>query len=69
MKIAQLLSGVKIALTNQEQEFIEEHKNQIDINGLDEHNQWIARNLVRKGIYSLSKDTHTLIKNLHETTS
>jgi hypothetical protein len=69
MKIAQLLSGVKIALTNQEQEFIEEHKNQININGLDEHNQWIARNLVRKGIYSLSKDTHTLIKNLHETTS
>lgn len=69
MKIAQLLSGLRVVLTNQEQQFIEEHRNQIAINGLDDHNQWIAQNLVRKGIYSISKDSNTLTKNLDETTT
>ena len=67
MKIAQLLSGPSIAVTNEELEFINTHKNQIKITSLDEHEQWLAQNMVRKGLYSISKDNTTLLKNLNET--
>lgn len=69
MKIAQLLSGVQIVLTNQEQLFIEDHSDQFSITTLDDRSRWIAQNLVRKGIYSISKDSHTLIRNINETNS
>lgn len=69
MKIRQLLSGIDIVLSNQEQSFIEKHHDKVSMTGLDEHNQWLAQNLVRKGVYSISKDTHTLIRNIHETNS
>jgi hypothetical protein len=69
MKIAQLLSGVSISLTNQEQEFIQDHAGNIHIDSLAEHDQWLAQNLVRKGIYTLSKDNQHLIKNVNETSS
>ena len=67
MKIVQLLSGVNTHLTNEEREFISRHSSHVKINSLDEHDNWLAQNLVRKGIYSISKDDSTLIKNLHET--
>ena len=67
MKITQLLSGIGIAVTNQEQQFIENHKNNISITSLSEHDQWLAQNLVRKGIYSISNDSRTLIKKINET--
>lgn len=66
MKIAQLLSGVSIPLSNAEQGFVEAHRDHISLTSLDEHQQWLAQSLVRKGIYSISKDSTTLIKNLHE---
>ncbi len=66
MKIAQLLSGVSIALTNQETEFVETYKNTVSLPNLNEHELWIAQNLVRKGIYAISKDNRTLIKQLDE---
>jgi hypothetical protein len=69
MKIRQLLSGMDIVLTNQEQSFVEKHSDKISMTGLDEHNQWLAQNLVRKGVYTISKDTHTLIRKIHETNS
>jgi hypothetical protein len=69
MKIVQLLSGIKIPLTNEEKKFVRQHKNHIFLKNLDEHNQWIAQNLVRKGVYSISNDNQTLIKNLNETSA
>jgi len=69
MKITQLLSGIGIAVTNQEQQFIDNHKNNISITSLSEHDQWLAQNLVRKGIYSISNDSRTLIKKINETQS
>lgn len=66
MKIAQLLSGHPIHLSNQEREFIDQHRDKIRLTGLSEQETWIVQNLVRKGIYSISKDNKTLIKQLDE---
>lgn len=65
MKIAQLLSGIDISLNNQEKQFVEKY-GQVKIDSLNEQEQWLAQNLVRKGIYKISKDNQLLIKNLHE---
>lgn len=66
MKIAQLLSGVKIALTNEERRFIDKHQTEVSIHSLDEHGMWIAQNLVRKGVYEISKDSRSILKKLDE---
>ena len=60
MKIVQLLSGMNTAITNEENEFIDKHDQYIQIDSLTERDHWIAQNLVRKGIYSISKDNNTL---------
>jgi hypothetical protein len=65
MKIAQLLSGISIALTNEEIKFVKKFP-QATINTLTDHDQWIAQNLVRKGIYELSNDSRSIIKKLDE---
>jgi len=67
MKIQQLLSGLAIAITNEEQSFLNQHEGRVSLNSLDDHDQWLAQNLVRKGVYSISKDNTTLVKNLDET--
>jgi len=67
MKIQQLLSGLSISVTNQEQQFMERHSDRVKLTSLDEHDQWLAQNMVRKGLYSISNDSTTLIKNLDET--
>lgn len=67
MKIHQLLSGIGIAVTNEEQQFINRHDTRIRLTSLDEHDQWTAQNLVRKGVYTMSRDSGMLIKNLNET--
>jgi len=69
MKIGQLLSGMHIVLTNEEQSFVHRHKDNVSITSLDEHDLWLAQNLVRKGIYSISKDNRTMVKKLDETTT
>lgn len=61
MKIANLLSNIDAYITNEEYAFITSH-DRVKINNLDEHQQWVAQNLVRKGLYSISKDNNTLIK-------
>lgn len=63
MKIAQLLSGLGIALTNEEQEFIKKH-DRIKVESLDDREVWMVQNLLRKGIYELSNNT--LIKCINE---
>ncbi len=66
MKIAQLLSGVGIHLSNEETQFVNKHHT-IKIESLSEKDLWLAQNLVRKGIYEISTDNKLLIKKLNET--
>lgn len=61
MKIIHLL-GLDIPLTNEENKFVNLHTGKIRIEGLSEHDQYIARNLVRKGIYEISKDDQHIFK-------
>jgi len=69
MKIHQLLSGISIPVTNEEQHFIDQHISGIKITSLDEHDQWLAQGLVRKGVMSVAKDNVTLVNNLNEKNS
>jgi hypothetical protein len=69
MKIAQLLSGFPTPVTNEENRFIEHHAGNVRLSSLDEHDQWLAQSLVRKGVYTISNDSNTLISNLNETNS
>ena len=66
MKIHQLLSGINTHLTNEENRFVEHHDGNIKLSSLDEHDQWLVQNLVRKGVYAISKDNNTLISKLDE---
>lgn len=66
MKICQLVSGLRIPLSNAEKEFLETHKSNIKMTSLSERELWMAQNLVRKGVYSISKDNKTLIKEINE---
>jgi hypothetical protein len=61
MKIQQLLSGLKVVLTNEEKNFVKKYS-EVKISALNEHDQWIVQNLVRKGIYLISNDNNTLIR-------
>lgn len=65
MKIHQLLSGITVPVTNEEQRFIE-HYDRVRITSLDEHDQRTAHNLVRKGVYSIGNDNCTLSKRINE---
>jgi uncharacterized protein YifE (UPF0438 family) len=66
MKIHQLLSGINTPVTNEEQQFIENHQQTIKLASLNEKDSWIAQSLVRKGVYTISKDSNTLIPNLND---
>lgn len=61
MKLYELISGMKIILTNEEKSFIDKYPT-TSISSLDEHDLWLAQNLVRKGLYSVGKDNNTLKK-------
>jgi hypothetical protein len=69
MRIAQLLSGFDIALTNEEQSFVQKHSSNVRINSLDEHGKILAHNLIKKGVYTISKDSETLINQSNEHTA
>lgn len=70
MKIHQLLSlDVGISVTNEEQRFINKHNTEVRLSSLDDHEQWLAQNLVRKGVYGISEDNVTLIKKINEKNS
>lgn len=66
MKIRQLLSGLTIAINNEENRFIESHNNTIKLTALDSHDQWVAQGLVRKGVYKILQDHVTLVRDLNE---
>lgn len=61
MKIHQLIGGPSIILTNEEQSFIKKHNNEIPLRTLYDRDEILARNLVRKGVYEISKDNTNLI--------
>jgi hypothetical protein len=65
MKIVQLLDTY-LPLTNEESNFVDKHSDKIKIYSLHEREEVVARNLVRKGIYEISKDNQMLIKVQHE---
>jgi hypothetical protein len=65
MKIHQLIGGPSIALTNEETKFVKKHSDQVKLTSLDEHDQWLAQSLVRKGIYQINDDSNTLVNNLN----
>jgi hypothetical protein len=62
MKINQLLSGHSIMITNEEQRFIDRNRSAVRLTALDDRDTWLAQNLVRKGLYNISKDNNTLIR-------
>jgi hypothetical protein len=66
MKIAQLISGFPVMITNEEKIFIDRHPDRVKLPTLDERGQYIAQILVRKGIYNISKDNVTLINACNE---
>lgn len=66
MKISQLVSGLKLPLSNEENEFVTKHGKSVRLTTLDEHALWLAQNLVRKGVYSISKDNNTLVLETDE---
>lgn len=68
MKIAHLISGIKLPLSNEETDFVSKHGKTVRLTTLDEHALWLAQNLVRKGVYSISKDNNTLMLETDENT-
>lgn len=61
MKIHQLLDAPGIILTNEEKDFIKSHHKEISLHSLYDREQVLARNLVRKGVYEISKDNKNII--------
>lgn len=61
MKIVQLLQGLPTALSNEELQFVEKYNDPVKITSLSERDQILARNLVRRGIFDVSKDNVTIL--------
>jgi hypothetical protein len=67
MKIHQLLDSTSVIITNEESSFINGHQGHILLSSLDDHEVWVAQNLVRKNVYQLTKDNkHIVINQGHE---
>lgn len=69
MKIIELVSNYLAFVTNEERNFISSHPTAVKISSLSEHDQWVAQNLVRKGVYSISSDNNTIINDATSSTS
>lgn len=63
MRLHQLINGISIAITNEEREFIRSHSDVISLSGLNEHDLWLAQNLVRKNVYQLTSDSKNIVIN------
>jgi len=66
MKIYQLLRDITVPLNNEEHHFVESHGDRIKLTSLDEHQFWLAQNLVRKGLYEISEDNNHILRIKHE---
>ena len=67
MRIVHLLN-MSVPLSNEEDLFVNEHADEFSIESLIGRDEILARNLVRKGIYEISKDSKRLVK-INEKTS
>jgi hypothetical protein len=67
MRIHQLLDTPPVVITNEESRFVQSHPDQLAITSLQERELVIAQNLVRKGVYKISNDNNTLVKQGNET--
>ena len=63
MKIHQLLGQASIIITNEETSFINHHPDTISLSSLNDHEIWIAQNLVRKNVYQLTNDNKKIVIN------
>ena len=61
MKIHHLLDHPSIAITNEEQSFIRNHHSNIPLSSLREREIVIAQNLVRKGVFTITKDNKNIV--------
>ena len=66
MRVYELLDSPKLVISNEEHHFAEHHPSHIELSALTERDLVIAQNLVRKGLYSISKDSTTIIRQGHE---
>lgn len=64
MKIHQILDNISIPLTNEEHAFVEKHNDTFSLEKLHDRDRVVAHNLVRKGVYDISKHSDNLIKKL-----
>jgi hypothetical protein len=63
MRIHHITNGISIIVTNEERQFMSKNDDyDITIESLDDHEQWIAQNLIRKGVYTLSKDKKNITR-------
>ncbi len=69
MKIQQLLDNMTIFVSNEEKEFINRSGIKVNVPSLNEHDKWLAQNLVRKGVYTISKDKGYIVKVHNEETA
>lgn len=60
MRIHHLLDQPSIILTNEEKDFVDAMGGEISLSALKEREQVVAHNLVRKGVYTISKTNETL---------
>lgn len=62
MRVYEITHSLSMMLSNEEISFIEKHDSQILLNSLDDKGSWLARNLVRKGVYDIDKTNRFLVK-------
>lgn len=62
MKIHHIIGQPPIIISNEERDFINEHGETVSLGFLDEHQSYLANTLVRKGVYSISKDRSYIIR-------
>jgi hypothetical protein len=67
MRIHQLLDSPPVIITNEESRFVQTFRDNVQITALEERDVLIAQNLVRKGVYKISNDNNTLVKQGNET--
>jgi hypothetical protein len=67
MKIHQILDGISIIITNEERDFVSRLGEDVYLSSLDQHDQWLAQNLIRKGVYEISNDRKRLSMKDYET--
>jgi hypothetical protein len=62
VKILDLYSELPIILNNEEKKFVVVHGFRASLSSMNERDQWIAENLIRKGVYNYSHDRAYIVK-------